>query len=129
MNVAGQLEDPAVPGRSGLRFHLVVGDEIPIGEVLEESGDIISKESDVHVKVGPGDAAKPGINCPAAAKCPRTFERRHEAGGVHHRLRDWFNRRQEELQARSAQKTAPRRNGEDLWRKCAKRKTWTGAGS
>ena len=39
-----------------------MGDEVPVTKVRVQFGDIVPEEGDVDIKVGPGNAAKPGID-------------------------------------------------------------------
>lgn len=101
VDVGGEIEAAAVPGFGRVvRYVRVVGDQLPVGEVMEDGLLVVLKDGDIDVRVIAGLAAEPGVDGPAAAEVPPGAEDGHEAGD----LREGFWDRGHRLAARIGRK-------------------------
>ena len=81
VDVGGEIEAAAVPGLTTVvRDVVVVADQLPAGEVIEDSLLIVLKDGEIQVGVVAGLAAETGVDGPAAAKVPTGTEGGHEVG-------------------------------------------------
>jgi len=81
VDVGGEIEAAAVPGFAAVvRDVVVVADQLPAGEVIEDGVLVVLKDGDIDVSVIAGLAAEPGVGGPAAAEGPLGTEGRHEVG-------------------------------------------------
>ena len=81
VDVGGEIEAAAVPGFAAVvRDVVVVADQLPAGEVIEDSVLVVLKDGDIDVCVIAGLAAEPGVGGPAAAEGPLGTEGGHEVG-------------------------------------------------
>src|SRR5262245_26774769 len=81
------VEPAPVPGFGAIAGHVViVADEVPAGEVLEERALVLVEDRDVHVVMRARLTPQPRVDGPAPAQGPGPRERRHQPGDAGDRL-------------------------------------------
>ena len=84
MDVGRHAQAAAVPGLGAalVGHRLLVGDQLPASENLEQSPSVVLKNRDIDVAVIARQPAEPRVDGPAAAEPPRGTERRHQFGNA-----------------------------------------------
>ncbi len=93
MDVSGEIQAAAVPGLATVVLDvIVVADQLPAGEMIEDGAPVVLKDDDIDVTVVAGLAAERGVDGPAAAHEPTLAERGHDLGDAGDGFRDGGHR-------------------------------------
>jgi len=89
VDVGGEIEAAAGPELDTVIFDVVVvGDQLPVRQVLEDGTLVVLKDDDIDVGVIAGLAAQPRVSGPTTAEEPPGTEGGHEAGDAGYGFRD-----------------------------------------
>lgn len=93
VDVGGEIELASLPELTTVvRDIVIVADQTPAGEMVEEGALVVLIDDDIDVTVIARLVAEPGVDGPAAAEGPRWTEGGHEAGDAGEGFRDGGDR-------------------------------------